>query len=63
MPRRELIIRTAFAPTRSSSIQLQTAYEMVMPQVGYVNVNVEPGYRRGQERSERARCSRGGERR
>jgi len=38
MPRRELTIRAAFAPTRSSSLQLQAAYEMVMPQIEYLKV-------------------------
>lgn len=40
MPRRELTIRAIFKPTRSSSLQLEVAYEMVMPQVE--RVVVEP---------------------
>jgi hypothetical protein len=59
--RKTLSITRVFAPTRSSSLQLQSAYEAVMPEVEYVGA-VESRSTVSREREVRAREERGGAR-
>lgn len=59
MPRRDLTIRAVFAPTRSSSLQVQGAYEKVMPQVEYV---AEPGREQEMSRERELRPQKRGRR-